>query len=230
MTGVKLVKKTSLTKNSFPDKNERVGEDSGSKSIILKKRKQKENVLSVLDSITKNFSETLLSVDTEAKIEESVCSQCKIDTETFQNIYQFWISKQSFVSASYLLTEFERSLGTSECILTESKYKNCIRLGERKGLSNEDSTAFVNIFITKYNMRLEKEVLQEAKSLIQTWCQSNLSNKKYTTKDLEKLNKIVTESFTALSAQRIQRCIDEFIRTNEYSEKKGLFGIGFLGL
>ena len=220
-----------MTKSTLPQKGDREHTDkSGSKTIILKKRKQKENVLNVLSSIAKNLSDKLLSIETEKKIEEAVCEKCNIDSNTFQGVYQFWISNNDFISASYLITEYERSLGTSEALISTSKYKNCIRLGIRKGLTDSESTEFVNIFITKHNMRLEKEVLQEMDNLILTWCISNLANNKYTQQDLEKLTTLVANSFDQISTQRIKKCIDEYIRKNGLTEKKGLFGLGFMGL
>ena len=103
-------------------------------------------------------------------------------------------------------------------------------MGVRKGLTEVESTEFVNIFITKHDMRLEKEVLQEMDNFIQTWCGSNLSNNKYSTQDLEKLTEILTKSFELIPPQRIKRSIQDFIKKNGLTEKKGLFGLGFMGL
>ena len=193
-------------------------------------RKQQESVISVIKSIADNLSEKLLSIDTEKSIEAAVCKKCNIDPEIFQGVYQFWVNSSEYISASYLINEFERSLGTTACLISENKYRNCIRLGERKGLSSSESTEFVNIYITKHSMQLEKEVYQEVDNFVGTWCSRNLSGKKYAEQDIKKLTKLVTESFPALKANRIKRSIDNYLTRNNYKLKKGLFGLGIAGL
>ena len=203
---------------------------TSSQSIQAEVEPESESVVDVLSQLTSNLEEKWLSEETEQELQEMVCTRCAVEPHVFQGAFSFWLRTSGFISATYLLNEYKKSLGDSASVVSENKFNNCVRLGVRKGLTEQQSTERVNMFLVSHNMKLEKELQQELKDFIQSWTSQHCPDKKYTKTTLEQLQNTLASTFTLLKDKQRERLLQQFLKDNGFSEKKGLFGLGFMGL
>ena len=210
--------------NLIAEELEQISEEDHTQSAII--RKKQEGILKVLDKLASACSGNLLIVELEETIKNRICSSYNIDENIYQGAYQIWLDSNKFISESYLIGEFRRTLGEKETLISTNKYKNCLRLAKRKGLSEEDAQSLVNSYLSKTNLHLESEVKQDASNMIASWCSSHLPQKTYKEQDIETLEATLVQNFPLLKNNTLKKLVKQYLDSNDYQEKKGIFGLG----